>query len=415
MFRKFWLDVIFGTIFVFGLMGFFGSMSAFKIFDVFDPLGEALADMETTDIVFSQLRDDPVADDRVVLVNMGLLSRAEIGYMIQIINQYNPAVIGIDSFFYTPKEDTLGDMVFAEALAQVEHLVMAEKLIFHPEFPEKDTVYKSWDLFQNMAEEEAFVNLVTDASEQADLKMCRTFIPQHEINGKNHVAFGVKLASYFDKEKAEKFLKRNNREEIINYRGNVIDYGATKFGNKFFALDTEDVFRENFTPDMITGNVVMFCFLGKYLGDRESLEDKFYTPLNEIYIGRAFPDMFGGVIHANIVTMILNEDYIDTISSNKSTALGIFLALLNVALFSLIYKKIPKWYDGITKLFQLAEIAAFTFLILYLLDVHSFKLEMGLALVAIAISGDALEVYYGVVKNSFTREGRRSLFKVDKL
>ncbi len=166
---------------------------------------------------------------------------------------------------------------------------------------------------------------------------------------------------------------------------------------------------------MITGNVVMFCFLGKYLGDRESLEDKFYTPLNEKYIGRAFPDMFGGVVHANIITMILNEDYIDTISSNQSTALGIFLALLNVALFSMIYKKIPKWYDGITKLFQLAEIAAFTFLILYLLDVYSFKLEMGLALVAIAISGDALEVYYGVVKNSFTREGRRSLFKVDKL
>ena len=57
-----------------------------------------------------------------------------------------------------------------------------------------------------------------------------------------------------------------------------------------------------------------------------------------------------------------------------------------------------------TKLFQLAEIAAFTFLILYLLDVYSFKLEMGLALAAIALSGDALEVYYGVVKNSFTRK-----------
>ncbi|MEQ8240705.1 MAG: CHASE2 domain-containing protein [Cyclobacteriaceae bacterium] len=415
MFRKLWLDAIFGTIFVFGLMAFFNSMTAFKIFDVFDPIGEALGDMETTDIVFSQLRDDPVADDRVVLVNMGIRSRAEIGYMLQIINQYNPAVIGVDSFFYFPKEDTLGDMILAESLAQVENLVMATKLIPHPTNPEEDSVATSWPMFQGLADDVAFVNLITDATEQSDLKMCRTFIPKIDIGGEEQIAFSVKLASYFDKEKAEKFLERKNEEEIINYRGNVIDYGATKFGNKYFALDTEDVFNENFTPDMITGKVVMFCYLGKYLGDRESLEDKFYTPLNEKYIGRAFPDMFGGVVHANIITMILNEDYINTISETQSTAIGIILAFLNVTLFSLIYKKIPKWYDGITKLFQLAEIGAFTFLILYLLDVYSFKLEMGLALVAIGVSGDALEVYYGVVKNSFTREGRRSLFKMDKL
>jgi hypothetical protein len=42
-------------------------------------------------------------------------------------------------------------------------------------------------------------------------------------------------------------------------------------------------------------------------------------------------------------------------------------------------------------------------------------MELGLAFFAIALSGDSLEVYHGVVKNSFTKEGRRSLFKPDKL
>ena len=79
MFKKFWLDVILGTVFIFGLMGLFNSVTAFKIFDVFDPIGNAFGDMELTDIVFSQLRDDPVADDRVVLVNLSNLSRGEIG------------------------------------------------------------------------------------------------------------------------------------------------------------------------------------------------------------------------------------------------------------------------------------------------------------------------------------------------
>ena len=95
MFKKFWLDVILGTVFIFGLMGLFNSVTAFKIFDVFDPIGTAFGDMELTDIVFSQLRDDPVADDRVVLVNLSNLSRGEIGMMLQIIAKYNPACIGI--------------------------------------------------------------------------------------------------------------------------------------------------------------------------------------------------------------------------------------------------------------------------------------------------------------------------------
>lgn len=416
MFKKFWLDVIFGTIFIFGLMGLFNSVTAFKIFDVFDPIGNAFGDMELTDIVFSQLRDDPVADDRVILVNLSNLSRGEIGMMLQIIAKYNPACIGIDSFFYDPHEDDPeGDMMLMSGLESVGNLVLAEKLLLDDEDPTKDTVAYSWDVFNSFAEHNAFVNLITDADTQEELKMCRTFIPQQEINGVNHVAFAVKMAEQYDSLAAAEFLNRNNLEEIINYRGNVLDYGATKFGNKYYALDVADVFEENFTPDIIEGKVVMFCYLGRYLGDRESFEDKFYTPLNEIYIGRAFPDMYGGVVHANIISMILNRDYIDDMSDGAGYIFAIILCFLNVALFSLIYRKIPKWYDGITKLFQLMEIGVLTYGVIWVLEIYSFKAEIAIALAAVALAGDSLEVYYGVVKNSFTKEGRKSLFKVDKL
>ena len=415
MFRKFWLDVILGTLFIFGLMGLFNSVTAFKIFDVFDPIGEAFGDMELTDIVFSQLRDDPVGDDRIVLVNLSDLQRGEIGMMLQIISQYNPAVIGIDSFFYFPKEDTLGDMMLMEGLASVEHLVMASKLYTHETDTSQDSIAYSWEAFNMFAERNAFVNLVTDAETQQDLKMCRTFLPQETINGEQRVAFAVELASYLDSAAAAEFLARGNTEEVINYRGNVLDYGATKFGNKYFALDVPDVFNENFVPEMIEGKIVMFCYLGRVLGDQESLEDKFYTPLNEKYIGRAFPDMYGGVIHANAISMILNRDYIDKMGDNAGFIFAIILCFLNVALFSLIYKRIPKWYDGVTKLFQLVEIAVLVYGVIYILDFYSYKAEIGLALFAVALAGDALEVYYGVVKNSLTKEGRRSLFKVDKL
>ncbi len=414
MFKKFWLDVILGTVFIFGLMGLFSSVTAFRIFDVFDPIGEAFSDMEVTDVVFSQLRDDPVAEDRVLLVNMGTVPRPDIGIMLQIISQYNPKVIGVDSFFYFPKEDSLGDAILEEGLASVENLVMASKLIYDPETDAFDSLALSWPQFSQYGET-AFVNLITDAKEQEDLKMCREFFPKQMVGEQEEIAFAAKLASYLDPEAAERFLERGNDVETVNYRGNVLDYGATKFGTKFFALDVQDVFEENFTPDLIEDKIVIFCFLGKYLGDRESFEDKFYTPLNEKYIGRAFPDMYGGVIHANIVSMILNEDYINALDDNIEIILAIILCFLNVALFSLIYRKLPRWYDGLTKLFQLLEIGFLIGLMLYLLDIYSYKIELGLALFAVALCGDGLEVYYGVVKNIFTREGRRALFKMDKL
>ncbi|MFY0606223.1 MAG: CHASE2 domain-containing protein [Cyclobacteriaceae bacterium] len=414
MFKKFWLDVILGTAFIFGMMAGISSLTAFKVFDIFDPIGQALNEMEMTDIAFSQLRDDPVGDDRIVLVNLSTLQRGEIGMMLQIISQYNPAVIGIDSFFYEPKEDTLGDMMLMEGLASAPNLVLASKLILTDD-EEQDTILYSWDVFNSFASSNGFANLITDAQEQEDLKMCREVYPQFDLKGEQQLSLAVAMASYYDSAAAANFLARNNEIEVINYRGNVLDYGATRFGNKYFALDVPDVFEENFVPEMIEGKIVMFCYLGEYLGDRESLEDKYFTPLNQKYAGRAFPDMYGGVVHANIISMILNEDYIDHMPETLSNIFAVVLCFLNVALFSLIYKKLSKWYDGITKLFQLAEIGFFSFAIIYVLELYSYKLEISIGLAAVALAGDSLEVYYGVVKNAFTKEGRKALFKMDKL
>jgi len=416
MFRRFWRDVILGTIFIFGLMGLFVSFTAFKVFDIMDPIGDAFTDMEFTDVYFSQLLDDPIADERVVLVNMGLESRAGIAMMIDSISQHNPAVIGMDSFFDLPKEDTLGDMMLMEALGRVENLVMVTQLLPDPETLEMDDSLRTSHPMFTWNSDSAFANLVTDADVQEDLKMCREFFPQlKDESGKNHVALGVKLAAYYDSAKAQKFLDRGNEVEVINYRGNVIDYGATKFGNKYYALDVGDVFSSNYVPEIIEGKVVIFCFLGEYLGDRENFEDKFFTPLNETYIGRAFPDMYGGVIHANIVSMILNEDYIYYLSDFQIWALTIIMTFFTITVFSWIYKKLPKWYDGITKVIQVILLIGIPYIMIYAMDLYSVKLELNILLFAIALSGDGLEVFYGVVKNSLTKEGRKELFKVSRL
>lgn len=417
MFRRFWLDVILGTVFIIALGAFLGNLSAFKVFDILDPIGEAFEDMEITDIYFSRLLDDPLADQNVVMVNVGLESRAGIAIMLDSISKYDPAVIGVDLFFDYMSEDTLGDFMLSEALGRVENLVMVNKLSqkFGNYSEEFDSLEMSHPLFL-WNSQPAFANLITDADVQEDLKSCRRFFPSMvTADGERQVAFSVKLASYLDSAKAENFLNRGHEVEVINYRGNVPDFGATRFGGKYTALDVWDVYGGNFVPEIIKDKVVIFCFLGEELGDRENFEDKFFTPLNETYIGRAFPDMYGGVIHANIVSMIINEDYIFYLSDLQKYIIAFIGLFLNIMVFSWVYKKLPKWYDGITKLIQLIELLGLVYLMIYALDLYSLKLDLTYLLLAVALSGDGLEVFYGVVKNIFTKEGRKELFKVSRL
>jgi CHASE2 domain-containing sensor protein len=414
MFRKFWLDVILGTAFIFGLMGMFASVTQFKIFDVFDPIGDALGDFDITDIVFSQFREAPVADENILLVNMSSLDRAGIAGMIEIINQHNPAVIGVDSFFDYPKEDTLADMMLHDAFSKVENLVLVTKLVPNLETQEVDSIHTSWELF-NQYSSPAFANLITDAEEQDDLKQCRSFWPQWEVNGEREIAFAIKLASYLDSAAAEEFLARGYEEELVNFKGNVLDFGATKFGTAFYALDWMDVFGENFFPELITGKIVMFCYLGEELGDRKSFEDKFITPLNSHYAGRTLPDMYGGVIHANIVSSVLNRDYVNYMSEVQGYIVAILLCLVNVVAFTYVYKRLPRWYDGITKLIQLMELFVLYGIMIWVFNEYNLKLDLGIGMVAVALAGDSLEVYHGVVKNIFSRKGRKQLFKAEKL
>ena len=61
----------------------------------------------------------------------------------------------------------------------------------------------------------------------------------------------------------------------------------------------------------IKDKIVLLGFMGINLNDK-TFEDIFFTPLNERYAGKSFPDMYGVVIQANIISMILNKKYINT-------------------------------------------------------------------------------------------------------
>jgi len=413
--RKFWLDCALATVFVFlALWGLFG-LSQLTVFNAFDSLGEALGDLELTDYVFSRLREDPKVDTSIVLVNIGMLSRRQIAEEVNIIAKYKPRVIGIDSFFdcrgnnydtlsCPALRDEFGNLMLGEAIRAAGNVVLVSKLLLRDSTlkeNEFDTLRRSDPLFRDGALTEGFANLETGAAFQDDVKTCRDFNPVMLVSDIAHRAFAVELALQYDSAKASKFLRRGNFSEVINYRGNVFDLmGTTNYPQMFYTLDVDDVYNENFVSEMIKDKVVIFGYLGSYLGD-PSWADKFYTPLNKKMAGKANPDMFGAVVHANIVSMILKEDYVTQMPEWQEIGMAILICLLNVALFSLINTYLPLYYDGITKLLQLIQLLAYSFLMVMIFNWYLFKLDITLSLAAVALVGDVYEVYMSVIKNLY--------------
>lgn len=413
--RRFLLDTVFCSLFIFGIMGLFSSVTYFRIFEIFDPIGDMFEDFEITDLVMSQLRVAPPADDEIVVVNFAYENREGIAYMIDILEQYDPAVIGVDVTFNERKEYQ-EDSLFHLVLKSYDNIVLGSELrMFNEKTEQFDTLLLPVDYLSENADF-GFVNLLTNAENQEDLKSCREFVTRQYVKGmeKEQYAFAIKLAQYKDPEKVQKFLDRGNEIEVINYKGNIISFNQTDFGTRYYVLDVHDVFNENFTPDIIRDKVVIMCFFGRYIGDENTREDLYFTPLNKRYVGKAEPDMFGGVVHANIVSMILQEDYVNTMSRTAGIAFAIFMCLFNVFLFKLVYGALPKWYDGITKIFQLLQVLFLVFVMVWLFSEFTYKADFTLALIVIALSGDSIEVYHGVVKNLFSKKERRKLFQVNK-
>lgn len=410
--RKFLLDTVLCSLFIFSLIGFFGSVTFFKVFELFDPIGEMFSDFELTDLVFSQLRDDPVADDRIVIVNFGVIPREGIARQIEILNKYNPKVIGLDATFFAEKP-WVEDSALVRVLSETDNIVVADYLQYDPETDEALPPRRP-PLHIMQDNHLGFVNLLTNAESQEDLKMCRDFLTKQQVPDEMHYAFSVRLAMAADSAKTKKFLDRGNDIEVINYRGNVFKFVASQYGMKYFVLDVQDVFEETFTEDLLRDKIVIMCHLGAFLGDTNTNEDRYFTPLNKNYVGKAEHDMFGGVVHANIISMILDEDYIDRMPTWMGVALAIIIVLINVFLFKIVYAAMPKWYDGITKVFQLIELAFFSFLMVWIFAHFNYKADFTLTLIVIALSGDSIEVYHGVVKNLFSTEKRRGIFKVKR-
>ncbi len=412
------------TFIVFSTMWGLSKLTDLKLFNAFDPISQALDEFELTDWVFSTLRPEPMPDERIVIVNIAPNRRA-IAEQIRIISQHHPRVIGIDSFFYCEGGltdtlncpqllDTLGNLLLSNAIQEAKNVVLVSRLLQTDSLAHKDAidVYDSIEFSDEkfrVNAESAFANLFTGATYEEDVKICKTFAPKIEVNGKEEIAFATRIVMKYDSTKTLKLLARNKEEEIINFRGNaeIPDVkirtqrekmeSSAEFHVLCYALDWPQLFNGEYLPSMFEDKIVIIGFLGDYYGD-PSWSDKFFTPLNSKVAGRANPDMFGAVVHANIVAMILNEDYVNELPEWLKYTIALIVCFLNVYLLNWVDRRFPIWFDALQVVIQIIEIIVVSAMIVLVFAMFNFKLDLALTLVALALVGPCFDVYKSLEK-----------------
>ena len=142
----------------------------------------------------------------------------------------------------------------------------------------------------------------------------------------------------------------------------------------------------------------MLGYIGPSVAQKD-LEDIYFTPLNSNYAGRSYPDMYGVVIHANIISMILNRNYINVMPMWLSFILAFLLCYFNVFLVKLIYENITDYYGGLVKLlifFQMILSLIFTVQIFHFMH---YKISLTIALIAIVLTPSSVVLYEKLFKN----------------
>lgn len=263
---------------------------------------------------YFQLRATESPDERIVLVTIDEsdistfgqwpISDASLAQLIRNLEQYQPAVIGLDLYRDLPVEPGTQDWI--EVMASTPNLIGVEKTIGRTVAPPAEL------------ERQGRVAL-TDLLVDADGKFRRGLLSHPNTDEQLRLGLGAELAvRYLATQKVpqevldeEKKIYRLGQAILKPLRGNDGGYIRTNAGGyqilinfrghaqHFPNISVTDVLNDRLEPELIRDRIVIVG------GTAASLNDLFYTPYSSRLIDT--PEATAGmVIHANLVSTLVS-------------------------------------------------------------------------------------------------------------
>ena len=315
-------------------------------------------------------------DNRIVLVEIGA-SRAEIARQLEVLAQYNPRVIGLDAFFEErDTTDEFNDLRLEAVITRNPNIVLADRNIRHG-----DSIYHYPNVFHHP---------VTHLAGYADLTayneyvVIRSFYPFLTRSEKTHESFTSAILHKYDPQLYKDFREREKEDEIINYTRGLKDY-LNMTVNDLAEFDSTGQL-----PLILKDKVVLVGYFDK---NNQVLSDLYFTPLNARVVGKSYPDLYGVVIHANILSMLLDSNYATMLPELMSYVIAYLIVFLMLLFILSQYKKKVHPNHGWLLLIQLLTILVMLYLFLLLFDLTLIKADLVPMVVGLVLSLEALGLY----------------------
>lgn len=388
--KSYLIDSFFSTLLVFITLLM---IPMFLDFDLLRPFKNAFSDFQITDYTYSNIRESEAidADTNIVVLDIGLLSRADIAKLIMKVNESSPRLIAVDVIF-NESDNRLEDLFLSNAFNEVDNLVLASKLV--------DCNYKgickkliqSDSIFTRNAVT-GFTNKLFESDKR--YSTVREFKPYLRFDGKEIKSFSVQAARMFNPKLENDLLERGNENEIINYKGPF---------NKFFFPTSQQIFNADFSTGLLRNKTWFLGYIGeKQFREFENFENLYYTPLNEQSGGRSFPDMSSLLIHVNAFSMICDGTYKNQTPQWISYLIAFLLCSFNMIIFAWISEKNRKWFEIGSLIIFVIESLILLFATVLIYERMSLQLKLTEALFAVALSVFVYQIYNDSLKQIFIR------------
>ncbi|MBN1198890.1 MAG: CHASE2 domain-containing protein [Bacteroidales bacterium] len=349
----------------------------------FDPFEKAFGDFQYTDVLYSRIgRAQTNPDTNIVLLSIDDLTRGEIANLLGDLNSYSPAVVGIDILF-TERKDPGTDSLLKVRLQETHNLVMPGYLT--EDVQGKLTGYiKSNPFFGNLPT--GHVNFIASDPERSTV---RSFDPELIFHGDTIPSFSWVLLRMCDPVRFTKSRNQIPDQCIIHYQGNA---------DQFIQISGRKALEHPSLLGIARSKIVLMGSFYPTESPVQSIEDKYFTPLNSQISGRSLPDMYGVVIHANILSMMLHGNYIRTVPRILELIISYFLCMMLILFFLYLFRSNHTWYPPVTKLTQLIYVIILLFLVLWFYHTLRIKFDPLLLFLGIVLSAELIYFYDLLVK-----------------
>jgi len=366
-------DTIIATLWVFTFI-LLVKIIPLKNVHFFDPMKLALHDFDLNDMTYSKFKGPDNFDNRIVIVNIGHADREGIALLVEKTASMKPKIIGLDAFFDGPREPEK-DSLLSAVFKKTKNLVTISRIKW--EHHGKEMIILP-DYFDSSYHLRGYGNIIGE-----ERGTIREFSPfeEDEHHHTTHLSFATALVKGYNKEAFEKLEKRHSEVEKINF---------TRRTPQYLTIEGEDLLNGNVDDSAIYNKIALLGYVNE---NPDDIEDKVFTPMNEKFAGKSIPDMNGIVVHANTISMILDNKYIKKLPLWVTIVIAILIGWLHMSFFIRYYLENHIWFHLVAKFAQLLSAIFFVYVGMYLFQRFRIKADMSLTLVVIVLAVDIIYFY----------------------